>query len=35
MQKQSDDLEFVQVVNFEFIDSLEKNGTKNLFNFDE
>ena len=35
MQKQIDNLEFVQEVNFEFIDSLENNGTKYLLIFDD
>ena len=35
MQKKFKDLEFVQGVNFEFIDSLEDNGTKYLLLFDD
>ena len=35
MQKQIENLEFVQGVNFEFIDSLRNNGTKYLLSFDE
>ena len=34
MQKELENLEFVQGVNFEFIDSLKNNGTKNLLIFD-
>ena len=34
MQKEIEILEFVQGVNFEFIDSLKKNGTKYLLIFD-
>ena len=34
MQKESDNLEFVRGVNFEFIDSLKNNGTKYLLYFD-
>ena len=34
MQKEIENLEFVQGVNFEFIDSLKNNGTKNLLIFD-
>ena len=34
MQKEIENLEFVQRVNFEFIDSLKNNGTKYLLNFD-
>ena len=33
MQKQIDNLEFFQGVNFKFLDSLKNNGTKYLFNF--
>ena len=35
MQKQMENLEFVQGVSFEFIDSLKNNGTKNLLIFDD
>ena len=35
MQKEIEDLEFVQGVNFEFIDSLRNNGTKYLLIFDD
>ena len=35
MQKEIEDLEFVQGVNFEFIDSLKNNGTKYLLIFDD
>ena len=35
MQKEFENLEFVQRVNFEFIDSLKNNGTKNLLIFDD
>ena len=35
MQKGIENLEFVQGVNFEFIDSLKNNGTKNLLIFDD
>ena len=35
MQKEIKNLEFVQGVNFEFIDSLKNNGTKYLLNFDD
>ena len=35
MQKEIESLDFVQGVNFEFIDSLKNNGTKNLFLFDD
>ena len=35
MQKQTKNLEFVQGVNFEFIDSLKNNGTKYLWKFDD
>ena len=35
MQKEIENLEFVQGVNFEFIDSLNNNATKNLVIFDE
>ena len=35
MQKQIENLEFVQGVNFEFIDSLKNNGTKYLLIFDD
>ena len=35
MQKEIDNLEFVQGVNFEFIDSLKNNGLKNLLIFDD
>ena len=35
MQKQIKKLEFVQVVNFEFIDSLKNNNGKYLLNFDD
>ena len=35
MQKESEDLEFVRGVNFEFIDSLKNNGTKYLLIFDD
>ena len=34
MQKEIENLEFVQGVNFEFIDSLKSNGTKYLLMFD-
>ena len=34
MQKEIENLEFVQVVNFVFIDSLKNNGTKYLLIFD-
>ena len=35
MQKQIKNLEFIQSVNFEFIDSLKNNGTKYLIFFDD
>ena len=35
MQKGIENLEFVQGVNFEFIDSLKNNGTKYLLIFDD
>ena len=35
MQKENNNFEFVQGVNFEFIDSLQNNGTKNLLFFDD
>ena len=35
MLKEIENIEFVQGVNFEFIDSLENNGTKYLLNFDD
>ena len=35
MQKEIENLEFVQGVNFEFIDSLKNNGTKYLLMFDD
>ena len=35
MQKEIESLEFVRVVNFEFIDSLKNNGTKYLLIFDD
>ena len=35
MQKEIENLVFVRVVNCEFIDSLENNGTKYLLPFDE
>ena len=35
MKKETEKLEFVQGVNFEFIDSLKNNGTKYLLIFDE
>ena len=35
MQKEIENLEFVQGVSFEFIDSLKNNGTKYLLSFDE
>ena len=35
MQKEIENLEFVQGVNFEFIDSLKNNGTKYLWIFDD
>ena len=35
MQKETENLEFVQGVNFEFIDSLKNNGTKYLLSFDD
>ena len=35
MQKEIENFEFVQGVNFEFIDSLKNNGTKYLFLFDD
>ena len=34
MQNEIDNLEFVQGVHFEFINSLKNNGTKNLLIFD-
>ena len=34
MQEEIENFEFVQVVNFEFIDSLKNNSTKNLLIFD-
>ena len=34
MRKEIENLEFVQCVNFEFIDSLKNDGTKNLLIFD-
>ena len=34
MQKEIENFEFVRGVNFEFIDSLKNDGTKNLLNFD-
>ena len=34
MQKEIENLEFVEGVNFEFIDSLKNNGTKSLLIFD-
>ena len=34
MQKETENLEFVQGVNFEFIDSLKNNGTKYFLIFD-
>ena len=33
MQEDYENLEFVQVVNFEFLDSLKNNGTKTLLIF--
>ena len=35
MQKEIENLEFVQRVNFEVIDSLKNNGRKYLLNFDD
>ena len=35
MQKETENLEFVQGVNFEFIDPLKNNGTKYLLIFDD
>ena len=35
MQKEIENLEFLQGVNFEFIDSVKNNGTKNLLIFDD
>ena len=35
MQKEIENLEFVQLVNFEFIDSLKNNGKKHLLIFDD
>ena len=35
MQNEIENLEFVQGVNFEFINSLKNNGTKNLLIFDD
>ena len=35
MQNEIENLEFVQGVNFEFIDSLKNNGTKYLLIFDD
>ena len=35
MQKEIENLEFVRGVNFEFIDSLKKDGTSNLIIFDD
>ena len=35
MQKEIENLEFEQGVNFEFIDSLKNNGTKYLLTFDD
>ena len=35
MQKENENLEFEQEVNFEFIDSLKNNGTKYLLKFDD
>ena len=35
MQKEIDNLEFVEDVHFEFINSLKNNGTKYLLNFDD
>ena len=35
MQKEEEELEFVQGINFEFIDSLNDNGTKYLLIFDD
>ena len=35
MQKEIENLEFVQGVNFEFIDSMKNNGTKHLLIFDD
>ena len=35
MQKEIKNLEFVQGVNFEFIESLKNNGTKSLLIFDD
>ena len=35
MQKENKNLEFVQGVSFEFIDSLRNNGTKYLLKFDD
>ena len=35
MQKEVEDLEFVQCVNFDFIDSSKNNGTKYLLTFDD
>ena len=35
MQKEIENLEFVQKVDIEFIDSLKNKGTQNLFIFDD
>ena len=35
MQKETENLEFVRGVNFEFIDSLKNNGTKYMLIFDD
>ena len=35
MQKEMENLEFVQGVNFDFIESLKNNGTKYLLTFDD
>ena len=35
MQKKFDNLEFVQDVHFEFLNSLKNNGTKDLLTFDD
>ena len=35
MQKETEFLEFVQGVNFEFIDPIKNNGTKHLLKFDD
>ena len=35
MQKRNENLEIVEGVNFEFIDSLQNNGTKYLLTYDD